>query len=86
MESLGRVPTEPDPHSFVRDCLNCRRRLLLRSDDLDNSFSMSKVAICSRLSAGLEVVSKLPKNFKESVLNVCNLAKEISDLKTYQNK
>ena len=85
MESSGRVPTDPVPHSFVRDCLNCRRRLLLRSDDLDNSFSTSKAVICSRLFAGLEVVSKL-KIFKESVLNVCNLVKGISDLKTYQNR
>ena len=59
MESSGRVPTDPIPHSFVGDCLNCRRRFLLSSDDLDNSFSTSKAAICSRLSAGLGVVSKL---------------------------
>ena len=64
MESSGRVPTGPIPHSFVKDCLNCRRRLSLRSDNLDNSFSTSKAAICSRLSAGLEVVSKLKKKFK----------------------
>ena len=71
METSGRVPTEHDPHSFVMDCLNCRRRFSLSSDDLDNSFSTSKVVIHSRLYAGLDVVSKLTKkrNIKESVLN-----------------
>ena len=44
-------------------------------EDFDNSFSTSKVAICSKLSVGLEVVSKIKekgKNLSENVLNVCN--------------
>ena len=59
-----RVPTDPVPHSLVRDCLSCRRRFSLSSDNLENSFSMLKVAICSRLSVGLEVVSKIKKKEK----------------------
>ena len=58
MKSSGRIPTDPVPHSLVRDCHSCRSKFSLSVVDLDNSFSMSKVAICSRLSIGLEAISK----------------------------
>ena len=61
MKSLGRVPTDPVPHSLVRDCLSCKRRFSLSMEDFDNSFSTSKAAICSKLSVGLEVMSKIKK-------------------------
>ena len=58
MKSLGRIPTDPVPHSLVRDCHCCRSKFSLSVAYLDNSFSMSKAAICSRLSIGLEAISK----------------------------
>ena len=61
MKSLGRVPTDPVPHSLVRDCLSCKRRFSLSMEDFDNSFSTSKVVICSKPSVGLEVMSKIRK-------------------------
>ena len=61
MKSSGRVPTEPGPQSLVRGCLSCKRRFSLSMEDFDNNFSMSKVAICSKLSVGLEVMSKIRK-------------------------
>ena len=61
MKSLGRVPTGSGPHSLVRDCISCKRRFSLSVEDFDNSFSMSKVVICSKLSVGLEVMSKIRK-------------------------
>ena len=61
MKSSGRVPTDPVPHSLVRDCLSCKRRFSLSMEDFDNNFSMSKVAICCKLSVGLEVMSKIRK-------------------------
>ena len=61
MKSLGRVPTDPVPHSLVRDCLSCKRRFSLSVEDFDNNFSTSKAAICSKLSVGLEVMSKIRK-------------------------
>ena len=64
MESSGRVPTDPVPHSLVRDCLSCKRRFSLSMEDFDNNFSMSKVAICSKLSVGLEVMSKIKEKGK----------------------
>ena len=74
MKSLGRVPTDPVPHSLVRDCLSCRRRFSLSMEDFDNNFSTSKVVICSKLSVGLEVISKIKerrKKLREIVSNVC---------------
>ena len=61
MTPLGRVPTDPVPHSLVRDCLSCKRRFSLTVEDFDNNFSTSKVVICSNLSVGLEVMSKVRK-------------------------
>ena len=58
MKSLERIPTDPVPHSLVRDCCSCRSKFSLSVADLDNSFSMSKAAICSRLFVGLEAISK----------------------------
>ena len=58
MKSSGRIPTDPVPHSLLRDCRSGRSKFSLSVVDLDNSFSMSKVAICSRLSIGLEAISK----------------------------
>ena len=64
MKSSGRVPTDPVPPSLVRDCLNCERRFSLSMEDFDNNFSTSKAAICSKLSVGLEVMSKIRKKGK----------------------
>ena len=61
MKSLGRVPTDPVPHSLVRNCLSCKRRFSLRVEDFDNNFSRSKAVICSKLSVGLEVRSQIRK-------------------------
>ena len=61
MKSLGRVPTDPVPHSLVRDCLSCKSRSSLSVTDFDNNFSTSKAVICSKLSVGLEVRSKIGK-------------------------
>ena len=61
MKSSGWVPTDPVPHSLVRDCLSCKSRFSLSVADFDNNFSMSKAAICSKLSVGLEVRSKIRK-------------------------
>ena len=58
MKSSGRIPTDPVPHSLVRDCHSCRSKFSPSVADLDNSFSMSKAAICSRLSISLEAISK----------------------------
>ena len=58
MKSLGRIPTDPVPHSLVRDCCSCRSKFSLSVVDLDNSFSTSKAVICSRLSISLEAISK----------------------------
>ena len=74
MKSLGRVPTDPVPHSLVRDCLSCKRRFSLSMEDFDCNFSTSKVVICSKLSVGLEVISKIKerrKNLSENASNVC---------------
>ena len=64
MKSLGRVPTDPVPHSLVRDCLSCKRRFSLSMEDFDNNFSTSKAAIYSKLSVGLEVMSKVKEKGK----------------------
>ena len=56
MKSLGKVPTDPVPHSLVRDCLSCKRRFSLSMEDFDSNFSTSKVVICSKHSVGLEVM------------------------------
>ena len=61
MKSLGRVPTDPVPHSLMRDGLSCKRRFSLSMEDFDNNFSMSKAVISSKLSMGLEVMSKIRK-------------------------
>ena len=61
MKSLGRVPTDPVPHSLVKDCLSCKRRFSLIMEDFDNSFSTSKAVICSKLSVGLVAMSKIRK-------------------------
>ena len=68
MKSLGRVLMDPAPHSLVKDCHNWRSRFSLRMANFDNSFSMSKAAICSRLSVGLEARSKKKKILNENVL------------------
>ena len=64
MKSLGRVPTDPVPHSLVRDGLSCKRRFSLSVEDFDNNFSTSKAVICSKLSVGLEVMSKIKEKGK----------------------
>ena len=64
MKSLGRVPTDPVPYSLLKDCLSCKRRFSLSMEDFDNNFSMSKAAICSKLSVGLEVLSKIKEKGK----------------------
>ena len=66
MKSLGRVPTDPIPHSLVRDCLSCKSRFSLSVADFDSNFSTSKAAICSKLSVGLEARSKIEKEEKTS--------------------
>ena len=61
MKSLGRVPTDPFPHSLVRDSLSCKSRFSLSVADFDNSFSTSKVVICSKLTVGFEAWSGMRK-------------------------
>ena len=52
---------KPLPHSLVKDCSNCNNMFSLRMANFDNSSSMLKAAICSRLSVGLEAGSETKK-------------------------
>ena len=82
MKSLGRVPTDPVPHYLVRDWHSCRSRFSLSVADLDNSFSTSKVAICSRLYIGLEArYKKKEKKLNENILKENDSSYGITDLR-----
>ena len=73
---------DPVPHSLVRDCCSCRSKFSLSVADLDNSFSTSKAAICSRLSIGLETISKKRrKHWNNDVLKEDNFNCKITDQK-----
>ena len=73
MKSLGRIPTDPVPHSLVRDCHSCRSKFSLSVADLDNSFSMSKAAICSRLPlVWKQYLKKRRKHWNNNVLKEDN--------------
>ena len=87
MKSLGRVTTDPIPHSLVRDCLSCKRRFSLSVEDFDNNFSMSKVVICSKLSVSLEVRSKIKKkkHWSENVWDENGSNYRIEDLEKGKN-
>ena len=69
-KSSGRVLTKPSPQSLVKDCHNCNNMFSLRTADFDSSSSMSKAAICSRLSVSLEAGSKKIVNFRWKCKNI----------------
>ena len=85
-KSLGRALRDSAPHSLVKDCRNWRSRFSLRMADFDNSFSMSKAAICSRLSIDLEARSiKKGEHWNENVLKKNSPSCGITELKSVSN-